>query len=119
MWLAGAPAGTPALPAPRAPRARACQRSHPPPALHHRTPPFARAQTIHAVRRDGTILKGTEALKTLYQSVDMGWAAQLGDLPIISTVRARACCRRRVRLLLLFPAAERARRGLCAVVGAA
>ncbi len=43
-------------------------------------------QTIHAIKRDGTIMKGTEALKQLYSAVGMGWAAQFGDLPIISTV---------------------------------
>lgn len=43
-------------------------------------------ETIHAIKRDGTILKGTEALKQLYSAVGMGWAAQFGDLPIISTV---------------------------------
>lgn len=43
-------------------------------------------ETIHAIQRDGTILKGTEALKMLYGAVGLGWAAQFGDLPIISTI---------------------------------
>ena len=43
-------------------------------------------ETIHAIRRNGTILKGTEALKELYDTVDLGWAARIGDLPVISTV---------------------------------
>lgn len=43
-------------------------------------------QTIHAIKRDGTLLKGTDALKQLYSAVDLGWAAQFGDWPIISNV---------------------------------
>lgn len=43
-------------------------------------------ETIHAIQRDGTILKGTDALKVLYTAVELGWAAQFGDLPIISTI---------------------------------
>jgi hypothetical protein len=70
--------------------------------------PAPALQTIHAIQRDGTILKGTEALKALYSAVDLGWAAQFGDLPIISDVSSSAaaaaaaaalhatCCARRV-----------------------
>ncbi|KAL4447673.1 hypothetical protein ABPG75_004892 [Micractinium tetrahymenae] len=43
-------------------------------------------ETIHAIQRDGTILKGTDALKAMYGTVGLGWAAQFGDLPIISTI---------------------------------
>jgi predicted DCC family thiol-disulfide oxidoreductase YuxK len=43
-------------------------------------------QTIHAIQRNGTILKGTDALKQLYAAVGLGWAAAFGDLPIISTL---------------------------------
>eukprot|EP00887_Chlorella_sp_A99_P003061 scaffold9.g3061.t1 len=43
-------------------------------------------ETIHAVLRNGTILKGTEALKNLYDTVGLGWAARFGDLPVISNI---------------------------------
>lgn len=43
-------------------------------------------ETIHAIKRDGTLLKGTDALKQLYSAVDLGWAAQFGDWPIISNL---------------------------------
>lgn len=29
-----------------------------------------------------------QALKTLYDTVGLGWAARLGDLPVISQVRS-------------------------------
>lgn len=42
-------------------------------------------ETIHAIRRaDAAIIKGPAALKELYRTVGLGWAAQLGDLPVIS-----------------------------------
>ena len=53
-------------------------------------------ETIHAILRDGTVLKGTEALKRLYATVGLGWAAQLGDLPIVSQVGAAGGQRGRV-----------------------
>jgi hypothetical protein len=44
-------------------------------------------ETIHAIKRDGTILTGTDALKELYDTVGLGWAARLGNLPILGEVR--------------------------------
>ena len=43
-------------------------------------------ETIHAIHRDGTILTGTDALKALYDTVGLGWAARLGSLPILGEV---------------------------------
>lgn len=76
------PACLHAFPALRCPRPTS--RRSPAP-LHTRSS----LQTIHAIQRDGTIMKGSDALKKLYSAVGLGWAAQFGDLPIISTV---SCC---------------------------
>lgn len=40
--------------------------------------------TIHAVRPDGTVLLGTEALRALFDTVGLGWAVQLSELPIVT-----------------------------------
>lgn len=43
-------------------------------------------ETIHAIARDGHVYTGTEALKELYDTVGLGWAARLGNLPVLSAV---------------------------------
>ena len=43
-------------------------------------------ETIHAIKRDGTILTGPNALKTLYDTVGWGWIATLMALPIVDKV---------------------------------
>lgn len=43
-------------------------------------------ETIHAIRRDCTILTGPDALKELYDVVGWGWIAKLMALPIVDKV---------------------------------
>jgi hypothetical protein len=47
-------------------------------------------ETIHAIRRDGTIVKGPDALKLMYSTVGWGAFAQLASLPLIAQVRQGA-----------------------------
>ncbi len=39
--------------------------------------------TIHVIKRDGSILKGMDALATLYDVVGLGWVFQLTKLPVM------------------------------------
>jgi len=43
-------------------------------------------ETIHAIKRDGHIYFGPEALKELYKAVGWGWIADLMALPIVDKV---------------------------------
>ncbi|KAF5836061.1 hypothetical protein DUNSADRAFT_6531 [Dunaliella salina] len=40
--------------------------------------------TIHAIRSSGEVLKGTDALKALFNAVGLAWVVKLADLPIIA-----------------------------------
>mmetsp|Transcript_21371 Transcript_21371/g.46741 ORF Transcript_21371/g.46741 Transcript_21371/m.46741 type:complete len:400 (+) Transcript_21371:151-1350(+) len=42
--------------------------------------------TIHAIQVDGTVLMGTDALKALFDTVGLGWATKLSDLPGLNKV---------------------------------
>jgi len=43
-------------------------------------------KTIHAIRRDGSVLTGTEALRAMFSAVGLGWAAALSDLPVFTQI---------------------------------
>mmetsp|Transcript_2827 Transcript_2827/g.7391 ORF Transcript_2827/g.7391 Transcript_2827/m.7391 type:complete len:422 (+) Transcript_2827:75-1340(+) len=40
--------------------------------------------TIHAIRSSGEVLRGTDALKALFNAVGLAWVVKLADLPIIA-----------------------------------
>lgn len=40
-------------------------------------------ETIHAIKRDGTIITGPDALRELYDTVGWGWIASIMALPIV------------------------------------
>eukprot|EP01025_Chloroclados_australasicus_P042260 TRINITY_DN4497_c0_g1_i1.p2 TRINITY_DN4497_c0_g1~~TRINITY_DN4497_c0_g1_i1.p2 ORF type:complete len:409 (-),score=47.00 TRINITY_DN4497_c0_g1_i1:1514-2713(-) len=42
--------------------------------------------TIHAVRYDGTIIKGTDALAELYRTVGMGWVQSAANMPVVGSL---------------------------------
>eukprot|EP01024_Parvocaulis_polyphysoides_P055634 TRINITY_DN5720_c0_g1_i4.p3 TRINITY_DN5720_c0_g1~~TRINITY_DN5720_c0_g1_i4.p3 ORF type:complete len:189 (+),score=48.02 TRINITY_DN5720_c0_g1_i4:720-1286(+) len=42
--------------------------------------------TIHAIRPDGTVIKGTDALAELYRTVGMGWVQGAANMPIVGTL---------------------------------
>lgn len=43
-----------------------------------------RAQaTIHVIKRDGTIVKGLDGVRVLYDAVGLGWVMQLAKLPVL------------------------------------
>ena len=46
----------------------------------------AAMDTIHSVQRDGTVLMGPTALRELYKTAGLGWAAQVAELPVISSL---------------------------------
>lgn len=39
-------------------------------------------ETIHAIRPDGTVAQGTNAIKEMYAAVGLGWLIWLMELPI-------------------------------------
>eukprot|EP00775_Hariotina_reticulata_P007157 gene7157-7372_t len=41
-------------------------------------------ETIHAIKRDGKVLMGTDALRLLFTTVDLGWAVDIMEVPIIN-----------------------------------
>jgi len=41
-------------------------------------------ETIHAIKPDGTVLRGTDALFALFDAVGLGWATRLAELPIVA-----------------------------------
>lgn len=41
-------------------------------------------ETIHAIQPDGTVLQGTKALEQLFETVGLGWATRIMELPIIN-----------------------------------
>ena len=41
-------------------------------------------ETIHAIQPDGTVLQGTTALEQLFETVGLGWATRIMELPIIN-----------------------------------
>lgn len=43
-------------------------------------------ETIHVIKRDGTIVKGPEALRELYGVVGWGWIARLMAVPIVDKI---------------------------------
>jgi len=43
-------------------------------------------ETIHAIKRDGTIMTGSDALKGMYRTVGWGWIADVMALPIVDKV---------------------------------
>ena len=43
-------------------------------------------ETIHAIKRDGTIVTGPAALKELYRVVGWGWIAEVMALPIVDKI---------------------------------
>lgn len=43
-------------------------------------------QTIHVIKRDGTIITGPDALKLLYETVGWGWYSKLASLPLIEKI---------------------------------
>jgi CBS domain-containing protein/predicted DCC family thiol-disulfide oxidoreductase YuxK len=43
-------------------------------------------ETIHVIKRDGTIIKGPDALKLMYDTVGFGWLSTLAGLPIIEKI---------------------------------
>jgi predicted DCC family thiol-disulfide oxidoreductase YuxK len=43
-------------------------------------------ETIHAIKRDGTIVTGPDALKLLYSTVGWGGFAEIASWPIISQI---------------------------------
>ncbi len=43
-------------------------------------------ETIHAIRPDGSVLYGTDALRVLFDTVGLGWAVSLSELPWIAKV---------------------------------
>lgn len=43
-------------------------------------------ETIHAIKRDGTIITGPNALRTLYSAVGWGWIANVMALPIVDQI---------------------------------
>jgi len=40
-------------------------------------------ETIHAIQPDGTVLYGSDALRELFNTVGLGWATRISELPII------------------------------------
>ncbi|GAX83680.1 hypothetical protein CEUSTIGMA_g11105.t1 [Chlamydomonas eustigma] len=40
-------------------------------------------ETIHAIQPDGTVLYGSDALRELFDTVGLGWATRISELPII------------------------------------
>lgn len=48
-------------------------------------PPQSQA-TIHVIRRDGTIVKGLDGVRLLYDAVGLGWVMQLAKLPILGEI---------------------------------
>ena len=43
-------------------------------------------ETIHAIRPDGRVLMGTDALRLLFNTVGLGWAVDLMEIPVIARV---------------------------------
>lgn len=43
-------------------------------------------ETIHAIQPDGTVLQGTTALEQLFETVGLGWATRIMELPIINKI---------------------------------
>ncbi|KAJ9519535.1 hypothetical protein QJQ45_013457 [Haematococcus lacustris] len=43
-------------------------------------------ETIHAIRPDGEVLYGTDALRAMFNEVGLGWAAHLSELPLFSKI---------------------------------
>ena len=43
-------------------------------------------ETIHAIKRDGTIITGPDALRALYGAVGWGWIANVMALPIVDQI---------------------------------
>lgn len=43
-------------------------------------------ETIHAIRPDGSVIMGTEALKELFDAVGLGWATRISELPIVAKI---------------------------------
>lgn len=41
-------------------------------------------ETIHVIKRDGSVVQGTAALELLFGTVGLGWAVNLMELPIVS-----------------------------------
>jgi hypothetical protein len=42
--------------------------------------------TIHAIRPDGSVLQGTEALRALFSQVGLGWVVGLMESPILAKI---------------------------------
>ena len=40
--------------------------------------------TIHAIRPDGRVLQGTDALRALFDTVGLGWVVTVMQLPIVA-----------------------------------
>ena len=45
---------------------------------------------IHGIKRDGSIVTGPDALRLLYDTVGLGWAARAARLPVVSWLVDRA-----------------------------
>ncbi|KAG1675367.1 hypothetical protein FOA52_012286 [Chlamydomonas sp. UWO 241] len=41
-------------------------------------------ETIHAIKPDGTVIRGTDALMELFDAVGLGWATRIAEMPIVS-----------------------------------
>jgi predicted DCC family thiol-disulfide oxidoreductase YuxK len=66
---------------------------HPPPPTPHLPPhphppqEFEDAMdTIHAIRPDGRVLQGTDALRALFDEVGLGWVVTLMELPLFTKI---------------------------------
>lgn len=43
-------------------------------------------ETIHAIRPDGSVITGSDALRELFNAVGLGWATRISELPIIAKI---------------------------------
>jgi hypothetical protein len=53
-------------------------------------------ETIHAIKQDGQVLQGTDALRLLFGTVGLGWAVDLMEIPLLNKLvdsEWQRCCR--------------------------
>jgi hypothetical protein len=43
-------------------------------------------ETIHAIKQDGQVLQGTDALRLLFGTVGLGWAVDLMEIPLLNKI---------------------------------
>lgn len=43
-------------------------------------------ETIHAIRPDGSVVQGTDAIKAMYAAVGLGWLTWLMEQPVVTTL---------------------------------